>query len=59
MGIERLLTDTVSYCTAHYGALPYTEEYPLNIVMTSAHMMGGGAADNLSYMGELFFRRTT
>lgn len=53
--IERLLTDTVSYCTAHYGALPYTEEYPLNIVMTSAHMMGGGAADNLSYMGELFF----
>ena len=55
MGIERLLTDTVSYCTAHYGALPYTEEYPLNLVMTSAHMMGGGAADNLSYMGELFF----
>ena len=55
LGIERLLTDTVSYCTAHYGALPYTEEYPLNIVMTSAHMMGGGAADNLSYMAELFF----
>lgn len=55
LDIEQLLKETISYCTAHYGELPYTEDYPLNIVMTSAHMMGGGAKENLSYMGETFF----
>ena len=55
MNIEELLHQVVTYCTEHYGSLPYTEDYPLNIVMTSAHLMGGGASDNLSYMGESFF----
>ena len=45
----------IRYCCDHYGSLPFTEEYPLNIVMTSAHMMGGAADENLSYMGESFF----
>lgn len=53
--IEKILTNTIAYCTNLYGPLPYTEEYPLNIVMTNAHMMGGGASANLSYMGESFF----
>lgn len=55
MDLENLLSAVVNYCTAQYGPLPYTEDYPLLIVMTSAHMMGGGAARNLSYMGETFF----
>ncbi len=55
MDLKNLLSAVVNYCTAQYGALPYTEDYPLLIVMTSAHMMGGGAARNLSYMGETFF----
>ncbi len=55
MDLKNLLSAVVNYCTAQYGALPYTEDYPLLIVMTSAHMMGGGASGNLSYMGETFF----
>lgn len=55
LDIERILTDTIAYCTELYGPLPYTEEQPLNIVMTNAHMMGGGAKGNLSFMGETFF----
>lgn len=55
LDIETLLRDTISYCTQQYGPLPYTEEYPLNIVMANAHMQGGGAKDNLSFMGETFF----
>lgn len=55
LNIEQLLQDTIRYCCDHYGSLQFTEEYPLNIVMTSAHMMGGAAAENLSYMGESFF----
>lgn len=55
LNIEQLLQDTIHYCCDHYGVLPFTEEYPLNIVMTSAHMMGGAAGSNLSYMGESFF----
>lgn len=55
MDIEKLLTDTISYCAEQYGPLPYTQDEPLNIVMTSAHLMGGGAKANLSYMGETFF----
>lgn len=53
--IETLLRDTINYCSKTYGSLPYNEDFPLNIVMTSAHMQGGGANGNLSYMGESFF----
>lgn len=55
LNFEQILQDTIQYCCTHYGSLPFTEEYPLNIVMTSAHMMGGAAGTNLSYMGESFF----
>lgn len=36
MDLKNLLSAVVNYCTAQYGALPYTEDYPLLIVMTSA-----------------------
>lgn len=55
LDVVDLLQQTLSYCVENYGPLPYSEEYPLNIVMSSAHMMGGGASDNLSFMGESFF----
>ncbi|MDE7243517.1 MAG: hypothetical protein K2O18_06015 [Oscillospiraceae bacterium] len=55
MDILSMLNSTLAYCTRQYGPLPYTEDEPLHIVMTSAHMMGGGASRNLSYMGETFF----
>lgn len=55
LDIETLLQNTLSYCTEKYGPLPYTEDYPLRIVMSSAHMTGGGANANLSFMGESFF----
>lgn len=55
LDITALLRDTVNYCSKTYGSLPYSEDFPLNIVMTSAHMQGGGASGNLSYMGESFF----
>lgn len=53
--IEQMLKDTICYCSTHYGTLPYTKEYPLNIIVSNAHMMGGAAIDNLSYMGETCF----
>lgn len=55
MDILTMLNNTISYCIEQYGPLPYTESEPLNIVMTSAHMMGGGASGNMSYMGETYF----
>ena len=55
MDILSMLNSTLAYCTKQYGPLPYAEDKPLNIIMTSAHMMGGGASRNLSYMGETFF----
>ncbi len=55
LDIHSLLQETLTYCANTYGSLTYTEDYPLNIVMSSAHMMGGGASDNLSFMGETFF----
>lgn len=55
MDILSMLNSTLAYCTRQYGPLPYAEDEPLNIIMTSAHMMGGGASRNLSYMGETFF----
>lgn len=55
IGIESLLHDTLSFCTSLLGPLPYDAESPLNIVMTSAHMQGGGAKQNMSYMGETCF----
>lgn len=53
--IPALLRDTLSFCEALLGPLPYGEQNPLNIVMTSAHMMGGGARQNVSYMSEACF----
>lgn len=55
LGIQSLLRNTLSFCEALLGPLPYSEQNPLNIVMTSAHMMGGGANQNMSYMGEACF----
>lgn len=55
IGIDSLLHDTLSFCTALLGPLPYDGESPLNIVMTSAHMQGGGVKQNVSYMGEACF----
>lgn len=55
LDIETLLRDTLAYCVRQYDPLPYTEDAPLNIVMSSAHMMGGGADENLSFMGETYF----
>lgn len=53
--IETLLQETLAYCVEKYGPLPYSPDYPLNIVMSSAHMSGGGANGNLSFMGESYF----
>lgn len=53
--IEQMLKDTICYCSTHYGILPYTKDYPLNIIVSNAHMMGGAAIENLSYMGETCF----
>ncbi|MDO5377311.1 MAG: M1 family aminopeptidase [Clostridia bacterium] len=53
--IQSLLRDTLSFCEAMLGPLPYGEQNPLHVVMTSAHMMGGGASQNVSFMGETCF----
>lgn len=49
LGIRKLLEDTLSYCTEHYGLLPYTKETPLNIIMSTAYTFGGGATGNVSF----------
>lgn len=55
--IEKVLADTILYCTEKFGPLPFDEAYPLNIIMISAHFMGGAANGNFSFMGETFFSK--
>lgn len=57
LNVSRMLENTVSYCTRHYGPLPYTEDKPLCIIQSSAYMQGGGAKDNISVMGEGSFSK--
>lgn len=57
MDIDKVLSDTLNYCAKQFGLLPYSEDYPLNIIMISAHFMGGGANGNFSFMGETYFSK--
>lgn len=57
LSIQEVVKDTIAYCSKHYGALPYTEEEPLQLVMDSAHSIGGGANENISYMTESVFTK--
>ena len=57
LDIKKILTDTIAYCSKRYGTLPYTEQEPLQIVMDSAHSLGGGASGNISYMTEAVFTK--
>lgn len=43
------------YCAEHYGALPFDEARPLQLLEESAYAMGGGAFGNFSVMGETIF----
>lgn len=57
LNINQMLGSTISYCTRHYGPIPYTEDKPLCDVQCSAYIQGGGAVDNISVMGESSFSK--
>lgn len=53
--VQETIEQVVNYCASHYGTLPFTEEYPLKLVQSTAYRMGGGAYRNFSQMGETTF----
>ncbi|GAA0076375.1 M1 family aminopeptidase [Clostridium sp. CTA-5] len=56
MNAEKMMKDTVDYCTAHYGKLYNTSETsPLKIVQNTAFFNGGMALPNFSTMSETYF----
>lgn len=57
MNIKQVLENTISYCTLHYGSLPFTADEPLCILQGSAYMQGGGILGNISVMSESSFSK--
>ena len=53
--IDEVLSDVFKFCTERFGPLHYLEDDRLRLVQTSAHMLGGGAINGMSFMGEIAF----
>lgn len=56
MSAEKVMKDTITYCTAHYGKLyNVSENCPLKILQGTVFYLGGRAYTNLSIMEETCF----
>lgn len=55
LGIQKILENTITYCTRQFGPLSYTADEPFNILETEGHMFGGGSSGNLNIMDESHF----